>query len=65
MAGERAATTPKPTFCFEDVHDRLWTFGPDDYERYEYSTDGNWVTLECREADGRLVRRSFFIGYPA
>lgn len=60
-----AASAPKPTFCFEDVHDRLWMYGPDAYDSYEYSADGHWMTLTCREADGRTVRRTFFIGYPA
>lgn len=63
--GESTTVPAKPTFNFEDVHDRLWTFRPEDYETYEYSSDGHWVTLTCRAADGRTVRRTFFVGYPA
>lgn len=55
----------RPTFCVEDDDRRLLTFGPESYLDYEYSPDGNWLTLTLPDGTGDPHRRTFFIGYPA
>jgi hypothetical protein len=55
----------KPTFrVHDDDEGGIVEYGPDEYEWYEYSEDGNWLILDVLEA-GELTRKTFFIGYPA
>jgi hypothetical protein len=57
-SGERA----KPTFCIEDPEEGSLVFRPDDYDDYEYSGDGDWLTLYFGGADAPH-KRTFWIRY--
>ena len=62
--GETAKEVPvRPTFCIDDPEQGTLVFRPDDYADYEYSRDGDWLTLYFDERENATRKRTFWIRY--
>ena len=63
MGGDAKEESVRPTFCIEDPKEGSLVFRPDDYANYEYSRDGDWLTLYFDEGENTTRKRTFWIRY--